>query len=43
MEEDVKLEGVINGLGELDVSVVDKVDKVAKVLGLVVDNYDEKE
>lgn len=43
VEEDVKLEGVINGLGELDVSVVDKVDKVAKVLGLVVDNYDEKE
>ena len=43
VEEDVKLEGIINGLGELDISGVDKADKVAKVLGLIVDNHNTKE
>ena len=38
IDEDIKLEGVINGLGEISISTVDKVDKVAEVLGLFVDN-----
>ena len=39
VDEDIKLEGVINGLGELNMSSVENVDKVAKILGLLVDNY----
>ena len=39
IDEDIKLEGVINGLGEISISAVDKVDKVASALGLFVDNY----
>lgn len=39
VDEDVKLEGIINGMGELTLSSVDKVDNVAEVLGLLVDNY----
>lgn len=42
VDEDVKLEGIINGMGELNTSNVDKVDKVAEVLGLLVDNYELK-
>lgn len=38
VDDDVKLEGIINGMGELGISNVDKVDKVAEVLGLLVDN-----
>ena len=40
VDEDVKLEGIINGMGELNMPNVDKVDKVARVLGLLVDNYE---
>lgn len=33
--EDTRLEGIINGLGELNISSVDKVDNVAQILGLM--------
>lgn len=33
--EDARLEGIINGMGEFNISNVDKVDKVAEVLGLL--------
>ncbi len=39
VDEDVKLEGIINGMGELNMVNVDKVDKVAEVLGLLVDKH----
>lgn len=42
VDEDIKLEGIINGMGELNMSTVDKVDKVAEVLGLIVDNYEQQ-
>lgn len=42
VDEDVKLEGIINGMGELNTSNVDKVDKVAEVLGLFVDKYERQ-
>jgi len=42
VDEDVKLEGIINGMGELNTSNVDKVDKVAEILGLIVDNCNEQ-
>lgn len=38
VEEDTKLEGIINGLGELNTSCVDKVDKVAEIFGLSAEN-----
>lgn len=38
VNEDIKLEGIINGMGELNTTNVDKVDKVAEVLGLIIDN-----
>lgn len=38
IDEDVRLEGIINGMGELNTKNVDKVDKVAEVLGISVDN-----
>ena len=37
VEEDPKLEGVINGMGEFNANNVDKVDKIAENLGLFVD------
>lgn len=40
VDEDIKLEGIINGMGELTTSAVDKGDKVAEILGLLVDNID---
>ncbi len=40
VDEDVRLEGIINGLGEFNIGNVEKVDKVAEVLGLVVDKYE---
>lgn len=42
VDEDVKLEGIINGMGELNTSTVDKVDKVAEILGLIVDNCEQQ-
>lgn len=33
--EDTRLEGIINGLGELNIASVDKVDNVAQILGLM--------
>jgi len=33
--EDTRLEGIINGLGELNIAPVDKVDNVAQILGLM--------
>lgn len=42
VDEDAKLEGIINGMGEINMLPVDKVDKVAEALGLLVDNYDER-
>lgn len=41
--EDVRLEGIINGLGELNISSVDKVDNVAQILGLMSNNNIENE
>ena len=41
--EDTRLEGVINGLGELNISSVDKVDNVAQVLGLMSNENIENE
>lgn len=40
VDEDVRLEGIINGMGEFNIGNVEKVDKVAEVLGLVVDKYE---
>ena len=42
IDEDIKLEGIINGMGELSMGSVDKVDKVAQALGLLVDTYEDK-
>ncbi len=36
--EDAKLEGIINGLGEINIPTVDKVDNVAQILGLMSNN-----
>ena len=38
VDEDYRLEGIINGLEELNIDYVEKVDKVAKVLGISVDD-----
>lgn len=35
VEEDTRLEGIINGLGELNITSVEKVDNVAQILGLM--------
>ena len=37
LDEDYKLEGIINGLEELNIDYVEKVDNVAKALGISVD------
>ena len=42
VDEDLKLEGIINGMGEFGMNNVDKVDKVAEVLGLIVDNKESE-
>ena len=41
--EDTRLEGIINGLGELNVASVDEVDKVAQILGLMSKENTENE
>ncbi len=41
--EDTRLEGIINGLGELNISSVDKVDNVAQILGLMSNKNMENE
>lgn len=41
VNENIKLEGIINGLGEIDIADVDKGDKVAEILGIISQNCEE--
>ena len=39
VDDDPKLEGIINGIGELNYSSIDKLNKVAEVLGLLQEDF----